>query len=201
MSERVQGESNGYMRSFYNGAVLGDFSDDESKTAGFSQIGVGLIPVVGQIADARDTIAALKDVYEGKPGSWKALGWSAVAWVPGIGDAAKACRKSGVRAALRAAGAAVKESFSASMATAKEVLRAVPLQFPTRVREGIREAWAGFKAEGFGGIQKGWDSVYERNATLSAERVALETESMKSAITTGAEIGEVLAREPVEATK
>lgn len=207
MPEKVRQDSGGYMRSVYNGAVLGGFSEDESKTAGLTQIGVGMVPIAGQLADLRDTAAAVRDVCQGKPGSWGDLGFATLGWIPVVGDGAKACRRLGLEGALRAAGEAiskavswstVKEIFGASVATAKQVISSVPLQMPTRVREGIREAWAGFKAEGFGGITKGWDSVYERNPRLSAERVALEADSMNAALSTGADIGEVLAREPHE---
>jgi hypothetical protein len=76
--------------SFLDGAVLGNFSDNDSWSATAGQVVTGFIPIVGQIADARDTIASIGQVIEGKPGGWLNLGASVVGWVPGIGDAAKA---------------------------------------------------------------------------------------------------------------
>lgn len=76
--------------SFLEGAVLGNFSDNDSWSATAGQVVTGFIPIVGQIADARDTVASIGQVIEGKPGGWLNLGASVVGWVPGIGDAAKA---------------------------------------------------------------------------------------------------------------
>ncbi|MBL8148830.1 MAG: hypothetical protein JNN15_02755 [Blastocatellia bacterium] len=76
--------------SFINGAIVGDFN---TKNNTWSKIGgqtvVGLIPIAGQVADVRDTIAAIKNVAEGKEGAWTDLGLAVVGWVPGLGDAAK----------------------------------------------------------------------------------------------------------------
>ena len=76
--------------SFCEGMIMGDFSDNPtwSKLAG--QLVTGVIPVVGQVADARDTAAAVYDIYEGKQGGWVNLGLTLVAWVPLVGDAVKA---------------------------------------------------------------------------------------------------------------
>lgn len=81
--------------SFVEGAVLGNFSDNHSWSATGGQVAVGLIPVVGQIADARDTIASVGQVLRGEDGGWLNLGASIVGWVPGIGDAAKAAIRGG----------------------------------------------------------------------------------------------------------
>ncbi|WBY09459.1 hypothetical protein PIB19_09220 [Sphingomonas sp. 7/4-4] len=81
--------------SFVEGAVLGNFSDNHSWSATGGQVVVGFIPVVGQIADARDTIASVGQVLRGEDGGWLNLGASIVGWVPGIGDAAKAAIRSG----------------------------------------------------------------------------------------------------------
>lgn len=75
--------------SFFEGAINGDFGGNDSWSSLVGQSAVGFIPIVGQIADARDTIAAIGDVAQGKEGAWGALGMAAVAWVPGVGDIAK----------------------------------------------------------------------------------------------------------------
>jgi hypothetical protein len=81
--------------SFVEGALLGNFSDNHSWSATAGQVAVGFIPVVGQIADARDTIASVGQVLRGEDGGWLNLGASIVGWVPGIGDAAKAAIRGG----------------------------------------------------------------------------------------------------------
>lgn len=85
--------------SFIEGAVLGDFGDNNSWSATGGQVAVGFIPVVGQIADARDTIASVGQVLRGEEGGWLNLGASVVGWVPGFGDAAKAAIRGGSRIA------------------------------------------------------------------------------------------------------
>ena len=75
--------------------MLGNFSDNHSWSATGGQVVVGFIPVVGQIADARDTIASVGQVLRGEEGGWLNLGASLVGWVPGIGDAARAAIRGG----------------------------------------------------------------------------------------------------------
>jgi hypothetical protein len=71
---------------------LGEFHDGQSTWTGtLINVGVGLIPVVGQVADARDTAAAAKKVWN-QPTSglaWAGLGMAIVGWVPLVGDAVK----------------------------------------------------------------------------------------------------------------
>lgn len=92
-------ESNEGVGSFFEGAVAGDFSDNQSWSATAGQVAIGFIPIVGQVADARDTIASFKKVWNGEEGGWLSLGASLVGWVPGIGDAAKAAIRGGSKAA------------------------------------------------------------------------------------------------------
>ena len=57
----------------------------------------GLVPVYGQMADARDTAANIKNVWD-NPGSgeaWAGLAMSGAAWIPGAGDAAKVAYRVG----------------------------------------------------------------------------------------------------------
>lgn len=83
--------------SFLEGALLGDFADNDTWSAMAGQTVVGLIPVVGQIADARDTAAAVVDVIEGKDGAWPRLGAAGVGWIPVIGDVLKGLLRSGAK--------------------------------------------------------------------------------------------------------
>jgi hypothetical protein len=79
----------------------GDFHEGKTTWTGtLINIGVGLIPVAGQVADARDTAAAAKNVWH-KPTSgwaWLGLGAAVVGWVPGLGDAIKGGAKLGRKA-------------------------------------------------------------------------------------------------------
>jgi hypothetical protein len=78
--------------------ALGDFHEGKSTWTGtIINVGMGLIPIVGQIADARDTAAAAIKVWE-KPSSalaWTGLGMAIVGWIPLVGDAAKGTTKVG----------------------------------------------------------------------------------------------------------
>ena len=65
---------------------------------------VGFIPVLGQIADARDTLAAIKSIWDGKEGAWGDLGLASIAWAPAIGDLAKGALKIDGKAAKAAGG-------------------------------------------------------------------------------------------------
>lgn len=79
----------GFFESLYDGVVEGGFSDNTSPVKLAGQIGVGFIPVVGQIADGRDTLAALYKVSMGKPDAWSSLGLALLGWLP-LGDSLKA---------------------------------------------------------------------------------------------------------------
>jgi DNA/RNA non-specific endonuclease len=76
--------------SFVEGAIKGDFSDNKSWSATAGQVVMGFVPIAGQIADARDTAAAIGQVWRGEDGGWLNLGTAAIGWVPGIGDGIKA---------------------------------------------------------------------------------------------------------------
>ncbi|WP_394834781.1 hypothetical protein LVJ94_50625 [Pendulispora rubella] len=95
----------GGVGNFFKGAIQGDFGGDHGWSGLAGQVITGFIPVVGQIADVRDTVAGIKAVVQGKPGGWAQLGGAAIAWVPGVGDLAKAGLK-GARHADEAAKAA-----------------------------------------------------------------------------------------------
>lgn len=94
--------------AFVDGAVRGDYSDNDSWSRIGGQTLVGFIPVVGQIADARDTFAAAQGVWNGEDGAWGNLGLAAVAWIPGVGDAAKALARGGDKAVAELGEAAVE---------------------------------------------------------------------------------------------
>lgn len=67
------------------GGVCGNFCDDSSIAAVAGQTVVGVIPVVGQVADVRDTLQAIGDVILNHDrDSVINLGTTAAAWIPGF---------------------------------------------------------------------------------------------------------------------
>ena len=98
--------------SFWSNVWKGDFDSAETTWGGIGgQVGVGLIPVVGQIADARDTVANVKNVWENpkSKGAWAGLGGAAIAWVPGVGVALKGLFKVGKKVAIEGGQKLIKE--------------------------------------------------------------------------------------------
>lgn len=85
---------------FSIGAVLGDGFDDPSATMTFGQIVIGCVPVVGQVADARDVAIGLHKMWTtgGKDGKLSTA-LSLVGLIPLIGDGVKAAWKAGKREA------------------------------------------------------------------------------------------------------
>jgi Flp pilus assembly pilin Flp len=77
-------------RNFVRGGILGSFGGNTGWAGFAARLGIGFIPVVGQIADARDTIASIIHVVKtpGDPLAWTDLTASVVGWVPLFGDAA-----------------------------------------------------------------------------------------------------------------
>ncbi|WP_394829598.1 hypothetical protein [Pendulispora albinea] len=117
----------GGVGDFFKGAIQGDFGGDNGWSGIAGQVVTGFIPVVGQIADARDTIAGIKAVVNGEPGGWAQLGGAAVAWIPGVGDGLKA----GIKGARHAdevadatAGVIAKNSDEAASQGAKVASKA-----------------------------------------------------------------------------
>ncbi|QJU59880.1 hypothetical protein HL653_20945 [Sphingomonas sp. AP4-R1] len=94
--------------AFFDGAIRGDFSDNNSWSKLGGQTAMGFVPIAGQIADARDTAAAVGQVWRGEDGGWLNLGAAAIGWIPGIGDAAKGLIRGGGHAAEGVERAAVK---------------------------------------------------------------------------------------------
>lgn len=94
-AEPTQNASEEGVGSFIDGLVKGDFSDNDSWSATAGQVIGGFIPFVGQAADARDTVAAIGGVIDGKDGAWGNLGLTALGWIPGVGDLAKGAIRGG----------------------------------------------------------------------------------------------------------
>ncbi|MCG8424920.1 MAG: polymorphic toxin type 28 domain-containing protein [Proteobacteria bacterium] len=88
--------------SFLQGALLGEFSDNQSWSATGGQTAMGFVPIAGQIADLRDIAAASGDVWKGKQGAWSGLGMAVVAVIPGL-DFLKGSSAAGRKALAQAA--------------------------------------------------------------------------------------------------
>ncbi len=102
--------------SFFEGAIAGDFSDNDSWSKTGGQVAAGFVPVWGQIADARDTAAAIGQVWNGEEGGWLNLGAAAIGWVPGFGDGIKAAIRGGDRVVAETAEQAIRRADDAAEA-------------------------------------------------------------------------------------
>ncbi len=78
-----------FFSDVFEGATAGDFSKKESAGKIVGQVGSGLIPLYGQVADLRDTAAAVEKTVEGREGGIRDLLLSLVGWVPLFGDSIK----------------------------------------------------------------------------------------------------------------
>lgn len=79
-------------RSIALQALLGDFYQGDADLLGVgAQVALGFVPVVGQIADVRDLVADVYNLIEDGPqaGEWVDLAFTAVGFIPGLGDALK----------------------------------------------------------------------------------------------------------------
>jgi hypothetical protein len=92
--------------------TLGDFVADDKQTVWHVVTAslMGFVPYAGQVADFRDTVAAVKKVKdEGGWASWANLGLVGVGWIPGIGDAAKGVLRPALRLTKKGATKVVGE--------------------------------------------------------------------------------------------
>lgn len=84
-----------------DGAIQGDYIEDPTFWNVCAQIGVGFIPYAGQVADIRDLIHALDDLFlrggYKKAESWIQFALTVVGFVPGFGDAIKAVGKGAMK--------------------------------------------------------------------------------------------------------
>ncbi|HAG81073.1 MAG TPA: hypothetical protein DCL61_07840 [Cyanobacteria bacterium UBA12227] len=75
------------------GAVQGAFNEDQTLTEGSIDLVISLIPIIGQVADARDLAAYLYRIVFKKqyndPGNWVGLTLTLIGLVPVVGDITK----------------------------------------------------------------------------------------------------------------
>jgi hypothetical protein len=157
---------------FAMGAILGDAIEDPSISSIIGQILIGLIPVVGQIADARDVAIGIHKMWStgGKDGKLQTL-LAAVGFIPVFGDALKATVKGGKKgiAALREAAPAIEKQL------AKEILQntdtaAVKFGLSTEALKAEREALTKLGKEALALPKEKAGSVLVDYATKMAKR-------------------------------
>jgi hypothetical protein len=144
---------------FVEGAVLGDAVEDPDAVATVGQIVVGCIPIVGQVADARDVLIGLHKIWStgGKDGKIQTVG-ALVGFIPLLGDGVKSAWKSGRKlikgpmtkqAAKELAARAVKEGAGGVAEPAAKQLAERALRNADEVAEIFKvskeEAQAAFK--------------------------------------------------------
>jgi hypothetical protein len=164
MAEGVMGVQN----EILEGAILGDFKEDPSIWNTVGQIAMGFVPYAGQVADARDTIAAVIKLHKSgwkDPYEWINLVLTLIAWVPGIGDIVKGAGKGLLRLIRGSGGGFLRQGRRLWSALFKHGGRLLDKarKFGRRLVAGIR---------GFGGRLLGWVDGLGRQLTRTADRIA-----------------------------
>lgn len=106
---RTEEELTGF-EQFAIGVIIGDAFEETTASSFFGQFITGLIPIVGQIADARDVAIGMHKIWTsgGKDGKLQtALAF--VGFVPALGDYIKSIAKPGKEAAGQAVEKAVRK--------------------------------------------------------------------------------------------
>jgi LysM repeat protein len=174
--------------SFWAGVIEGDFDDNDSWSKTGGQVLVGLVPWVGQAADARDTLAALDQVRQGRPGGWLGLLAAGVAWIPGAGDALKGAIRGGRKVAGEATEAALEQAAkhvgtdAAEEAAETAARRTSPAgaagtMQPKSLVPGSPEhraaRWSEYQARGGQWSYERWSKTYDRNMVQATQANAV----------------------------
>lgn len=120
LRENLPGSANyedGIGTQLLEGALIGDFKEDQSFWNIAGQVATGFIPYAGQVADMRDTVAALDKLDKNgwtNGWDWANLLLTLVAWVPGLGDLVGKLGKAGMKW-LRAGGRKLIGAFFGSL--------------------------------------------------------------------------------------
>jgi Domain of unknown function (DUF4157) len=129
----------GSIEQFAIGAIFGDAWEDPTVESAFGQIVIGLIPIVGQVADARDVAIGIYKIWQTGASDGKLqTALALIGFVPGLGDAIKTAKslKTGAKAA-------VKEAIQQGTPAAQKAISREILDHPGEVRKlfpGISEA-------------------------------------------------------------
>jgi len=119
-SPSVWDEVSGFLGDVFEGALYGDYSDNDAAGATAGQVATGFVPIVGQLADVRDTKAAVEAAIAGEDGSAVGLVVAIIAWVPGLGDVVKGIFRGASGAADEVATSVVRVGEDAAAAAARE---------------------------------------------------------------------------------
>ena len=102
LSQAVDEDKESLWDSFL-GALQGEFNEEPSIRSIFIDMGLNLVPIVGQAMDARDIIACLDKLVRQKRHQeimvWVTLVLTAIGCVPGAGDVTKAIGKAIIKGA------------------------------------------------------------------------------------------------------
>jgi hypothetical protein len=111
------------IEQFAIGAILGDAFEDPSVMMSFGQIVIGVVPIVGQIADARDVAVGIHKIWTtgGKDGKLQTA-LALIGLIPLLGDGIKAARQGAKGGAKEAVKEAVKETVAKQAPAATETL-------------------------------------------------------------------------------
>lgn len=117
------------LEQFSIGAILGDAFEDPSASMTFGQIVMGVIPVVGQVADARDVAVGIYKMWNtgGKDGKLQTA-MALIGFIPLLGDGVKSAWKAAKGAGKEAADRAVREAIQKAAPAAQETLAKKLLQ-------------------------------------------------------------------------
>lgn len=132
--EKILGEA----EQFAIGAFFGDFMEDPGVTMSVGQIVVGCVPIVGQIADARDVAAGIYKMWQtgGKDGKLQTA-LALVGFIPLFGDGIKAAKKAFAKGGREAAKEAFARTIKEGVPEATETLAKQIIKDPDNVAKAL----------------------------------------------------------------
>jgi hypothetical protein len=124
---------------FAMGAILGDIMEDPSATMTFGQVVIGCIPIVGQVADARDVAVGIHKVWTtgGKDGKLQTA-FALIGFIPLIGDGAKKAWQLARSSGKEAADAAAKKAALEAAKGGEKTLASQLLKNPDEVAKAFQ---------------------------------------------------------------
>ncbi len=168
------------INSALEGAVLGGFSDNDTYSSTGAQIVIGLIPIVGQVADVRDAIAAAKHVAEGKKGSTLEAIGAGIGFIPLVGDWAKGFLKGGKKA--------IKEGVEQGLKHGDDVAKAILKNEGENALGKLSKQGDNLTSKS---VQKVLDSWELRNAVITARLKENLSQAIKQANLTPKQLADI----------
>ncbi len=163
------------IEQFSMGVIIGDFIEDPTATMTVSQVITGCIPIVGQVADARDVAAGIYKMWQtggtdGKVQTALAL----VGFVPLLGDGVKSAWRAARGAGKEAATVAAREAFVDGLKGGEQVLAQRVLKNADEVAQAFKLSKEEAKALASGLQEMGARAVKEGGPAARAYVEALE---------------------------